>query len=436
MFSENFLWGAASASAQVEGAYLEDGKGLSIWDVAPKDKIRFGENCHIACDHYHRFRDDIALMKKIGLKVYRFSLSWPRIQPSEGAVNQKGIAFYRQLIDELKANGIVPMVTLYHWDMPVWVHQQGGWHNEKIIDLFLQYTEIIVNAFSDQIQWWMTFNEPYSFLHNGYVTGVHAPFEQDRSDFSRITVHCLRANAGAVQIIRRHAKCTPKIGIAVGSQCSIPCNSSASAVEAAYKKTFESPLGTLINRWWCDPMLLGQFVKLDDQHQISAELARTLQCDLDFIGLNLYQPFDSDAADRDHPDPNRRTDLGWPIDGRCMYWNVRFFWERYQLPILISENGAAFSDRISPDGAVHDPRRSDYLKEHLTNLKQAAKENIPVLGYLYWSIMDNFEWAEGYAPRFGIIYVDYTSQKRILKDSAESFRQIIESNGSILPAGK
>ncbi len=432
MFSENFLWGAASASAQVEGAYLADSKGLSIWDVAPEDRIRGGSSCHIACDHYHLFREDVALMKKMGLKAYRFSVSWPRIQPKQNTVNPEGITFYQQLVAELKQAGIEPMVTLYHWDMPLWVYELGGWHDEKIVDLFEQYTKIVVDALSDQVQWWMTFNEPYSFLYNGHVTGIHAPFEQNWDAFGKISIHCMKANAAAVQIIRKNAKRTPKVGVAFGSQCSIPSDHTRSAVERSRQKTFNSQLGTLINRWWCDPMVLGQGLRLDETHHISDDTAKALKCDLDFIGLNIYQPFDSDAPDRDDPNPDRRTALGWPIDGRCMYWNVRYFWERYKLPILISENGIAVADRVLPDGAVCDIRRSDYITEHITNLKQAAKENIPVLGYMYWSVMDNFEWAEGYDPRFGLVYVDYSSQKRILKNSAETYRQIIQSNGECL----
>lgn len=432
MFTDNFLWGAASASTQVEGAYAEDGKGLSIWDIAPSEKIRQGANCHIACDHYHRFREDVALMKKMGLKAYRFSVSWPRIQPEEDRINPEGISFYRELVQELKNAGIEPLITLYHWDLPVWVQQAGGWRSDRIVEWFVRYTQIVVENLSDHVQWWMTFNEPLNFLYNGYVTGYHSPFIQDSAALQPITIHCLQANAEAIKAIRKTAKLTPKVGIAVGSQCAIPKNSSSQAMETAYKETFDSYLGTLINRWWCDPMILGQAVQLDESNSISQELAQSLKCDFDFIGMNIYQPFDSEAADRDNPDPDQRTSMGWPIISTCMYWNIRFFWERYGLPILITENGAAFEDTLTPEGTVHDPRRSDYIRDHLVNLKQAAAEGIPVLGYLYWSIMDNFEWTMGYDPRFGLIYIDYATQERILKDSAQVYRQIIETNGKNL----
>lgn len=431
-FSEDFLWGAASASAQIEGAFDADGKGLSIWDIAPVDKIRCSENCHLSCDHYHRFREDVALMKQMGLKAYRFSVSWPRIQPSKGTVNPDGIDFYRQLVKELKDAGIEPMVTLYHWDMPVWVYESGGWTQGEIIELFTQYTKIVVDALSDQVQWWMTFNEPYSFLYNGYVTGVHAPFVQNRDIFTQISENCLRANAAAVHTIRQNAVLPPKIGIALGSQCSIPKNDTQQAVAEASQNTFDSPLGLLINRWWCDPMIFGKGVTLNETHQITDQSAQAMKCRLDFIGLNIYQPFDSDAVDRDCPNPDRRTGLGWPIDGRCLYWNVRFFFERYGVPILISENGMSDPDTVTTDGAVHDERRIRFIEEYLRYLKQAAQEQIPLLGYLHWSVMDNFEWAEGYGPRFGLAYVDYPSQRRILKDSAIVYRTIIESNGSNL----
>ncbi len=431
-FSDNFLWGAASAATQVEGGYNIDGKGLSIWDIAPEDKIRNGENCHLACDHYHRFREDVALMKEMGLKAYRFSISWPRIQPAQGTQNPDGIRFYRELIKALKDAEIEPIVTLYHWDLPLWIYQLGGWYREEIITLFNEYVKIVVDSFSDQVTWWMTFNEPYSFLYNGYVTGVHAPFLQDWDSFTELSRHCLRANALAVQTIRQHAITPPKIGIALGSQCSIPQSCYESAIEISRNKTFDSPLGALINRWWCDPMILGKGVILDEKHQISNEEAKEMKCQLDFIGLNIYQPFDSDAADKDNPDPARRTGLGWPIDGRCMYWNIRFFYERYGIPLLIAENGMSDPDTVAPDGNVYDDRRIAYMEEYLHHLKEAVKENIPVLGYLHWSIMDNFEWAEGYTPRFGLIYVDYSSQKRILKSSAIAYRKIIQTNGSAL----
>ena len=432
MFPEQFLWGAASASAQIEGGFEQDGKCLSIWDTAPKDKIKNGENCHTACDHYHLFREDVALMKQMGLKAYRFSVSWPRIQPQKGAINQQGIDFYRQLATELRNAGIEPMVTLYHWDMPMWVHECGGWRQEEIVELFAEYTKIVVDALSDQVKWWMTFNEPHCFLYNGYVTGVHAPFEQDYAAFTKICENCLRANAAAVRTIRKYAKLTPKVGIALSSQCSIPCDSTPEAIEKARQNTFNSPLGTLVNRWWCDPMVHGKGVRLDEVHEITEQTAQAIKCDLDFIALNIYQPFDTDAVDRDQPDPDRRTGLGWPIDGRCLYWNTRFFYERYGLPILISENGMADPDTVTPDGAVHDRRRIAFIREYLGNLKQAAKDGIPLLGYLHWSVMDNFEWAEGYDPRFGLVYVDYATQKRILKDSAAVYRTIIETNGRTL----
>lgn len=431
-FPPQFLWGAASASAQIEGGYNEDGKGLSIWDVAPADKIRSAENCHQACDHYHRFREDVALMKQLGLKAYRFSISWSRIQPAKGTINSTGLRFYQELVQELKNSGIEPIVTLYHWDMPVWVFENGGWYSEEIVELFNEYTKIVVEALSYQVQWWVTFNEPYSFLYNGNVTGIHAPFQQNWEHFTTLSVHCLRANAVAVQTIRQHAVLPPKIGIALGSQCSIPRSHTAQALSHSKQKTFQSPLGLLINSWWCDPMLLGKGVTLDDTHRISGQTAQTLKCRLDFIGLNIYQPFDDEVVDRDCPDPNKRTGLGWPIDAECMYWNVRFFFERYGLPILITENGMSDPDTLTPDGAVHDPRRTAYIKEHLHYLKKAAQDNIPILGYLHWSIMDNFEWAEGYTPRFGLLYVDYPSQKRIVKDSAFEYRTIIQTNGAYL----
>ena len=256
-FPKDFLWGAASAAAQVEGGWQEAGRGPSIWDIAPKNKIKNGEDCHIACDHYHRYREDVALMKEIGLKSYRFSISWSRIQPEKGKINSKGIAFYVNLVRELKNAGIEPLVTIFHWDLPVWVYEEGGWLSEKIIPLFAEYTKIVVEALSDQVTYWMPMNEPQGFILNGYLQGAHAPFQHKFLAINRIIRICMLAFARSVGVIRKYAKKPPKVGIAMASGAFVPEDESQRAVSEARRKSFYQGLGAIENRLWCAPILLG-----------------------------------------------------------------------------------------------------------------------------------------------------------------------------------
>ena len=434
-FSENFLWGAASASAQVEGAWNEDGKSPSIWDAAPKKKIRHGEDCHTACDHYHRFREDVALMKEIGLKSYRFSISWPRVIPEEGKVNAAGLKFYSDLVDELLAAGIEPLVTIFHWDLPQWVYEKGGWKSEAIVPLFAAYTRTVVEALSDRVTYWMTVNEPGCFIMNGYLQGVHAPFKRDYMSLSRLSRICMLAHGAAVQTIRQYAKKKPLVGAAFSSGAFIPENETKAAVEKARKNSVEAGNGLMANRWWMDPMILGKPVRAYGVFATKQKDMAAICQPLDFMGLNIYTPLNySDwGKNTEKAAPGiARNALGWVIDERVMYWNVKFIYERYHLPIMITENGVAQHDLISLDGQVHDPNRSDFICRYLKELKRAVSEEIPVIGYQHWSVMDNFEWAEGYDPRFGLIYVDYPTKKRIIKDSARVYQRIIETNGSEL----
>lgn len=433
-FPDGFLWGAASASAQIEGAYLEDGRTPSIWDAAKKKQVKHGESCHTACDHYHRYREDVALMKEIGLKSYRFSVSWSRVMPEEGKVNKKGLRFYSDLVDELIQNGIEPMVTIFHWDMPLWVYKKGGWLSEKIVPLFRDYAKVVVDALSDRVKWWMTINEPGCFIMNGYLQGVHAPFKRNYLALSKLTRNCMLAHAEVVKVIRQYAKKAPMVGAAFSTGAYVPESELETDIETARKKSVETGNGLMANRWWMDPMLLGKPVKAYGIFSSKEKDMANICQSLDFIGLNIYSSFNyGDWGDtKQAPEGTPRNSLGWVIDERVMYWNVRFIYERYHLPVMITENGLAASDTVSLDGKVHDPKRTDFLYRYLKELKRAIDEGIPVLGYLHWSIMDNFEWAEGYDPRFGLIYVDYPTQKRILKDSAMEYKKIIQANGACL----
>lgn len=433
VFPRDFLWGAATASAQIEGGWNEDGRTPSIWNVAPENKIHNGENCHISCDHYHRFREDVAIMKELGLKSYRFSLSWSRIIPEEGKVNEKGIAFYSALIDELLAAGIEPLITLYHWDLPVWMDKKGGWKTLEIRDRFLEYAAVVVDAFSDRVKYWITFNEPQCFLMNGYMQGIHAPFQRDYLCFPKISRTFMLTNAATVKLIREKAKTPPKVGLAFAAGAFIPKNENdLDSVEQARKKSFYKGMGTMNNRWWMDPILLGKPVQAYGIYHSRKRDMKDIQVKLDFIGINNYSAFNySDWGGDKKVDTTNlpKNSLGWVIDGRSMYWTVRFLYERYGVPIMITENGMSNLDTVNEYGEVCDDIRINYMDEYLHNLKQAMAEGVPVIGYQHWSLMDNFEWSEGYDPRFGLVYVDFKTGNRIIKKSGYHYKSIIETNG-------
>jgi len=432
-FPEGFLWGAATAAAQVEGGWQEGGRTPSIWDIAPENKIKNGDNCHRAADHYHRFQEDVALMKELGLKSYRFSLSWSRIIPEEGRVNPAGLAFYNELIDALLLAGIEPLVTLYHWDLPVWMHKKGGWRSEKVVGYFLEYAKAVVDAFSDRVQYWLTFNEPQCFLMNGYMQGVHAPFQRAYLSLSGFTRNFMLTHGETVKLIRGRAKKPPIIGIAFSSGAFIPADESdESSVEEARYRSFHKGMGTMNNRWWMDPILAGKPVRAYGvYHSNKRDMAIICQ-PLDFIGLNVYTAFNYSTWGGDKNvdlSKCRKTMLDWVIDGRSIYWAIRFIHERYGLPIMITENGMAANDAPDANGEIDDEARIDYTNEYLHYIKKAIDEGIPVMGYQHWSLLDNFEWAEGYAPRFGLIYVDFASGTRTIKRSGYHYRDIIRTNG-------
>lgn len=434
-FPKDFLWGAASSSAQIEGAWNEDGKTPSIWDVAPASKIKNGENCHTACDHYHRYKEDVAQMKQLGLKSYRFSVSWPRIMPQRGVINPKGIEFYNNLINELLAAGIEPMITLYHWDMPLWVHKEGGWKNPKIVDTYCQYVQEVINAFSDRVRYWMTFNEPQVFIMSAYVVGNFAPFEHRFFSFKKHLRHMLLAHGETVKLIRDTAKQTPIIGIAMASTTYIPDDDSPEGLQDARQKSFDSSVGEGSNSLYMDPIVLGKASKMLKKTLSMADL-EIISRPIDFIGINVYQPsngmFKKKKKEEIRENVQKEELMGWIIDSDCLYWTIRHYHDRYHLPIMVTENGMANADTVHEDGKVHDEVRVNYLHSFIPGVKKAIEEGITVLGYQYWSIMDNFEWCEGYGPRFGLIHVDYETQRRTIKDSGYAYAEIIRTNGANL----
>lgn len=450
---KNFIWGAAAASYQIEGAATEAGKGLSVWDTFShtEGKVKNGDHGDIACDHYHRFKEDIARMKELGLQAYRFSISWPRILPEgKGKVNPEGLAFYSRLVDELLSAGIEPYITLFHWDLPQTLYDLGGWSNRDITDWFADYVKVVVEALSDRVTNWMTVNEPQCHIILGHYDGSHAPGARVslREAFTMMH-HIHLAHGKAVKMIRSHAKKTPLISYVPNPGPGVPLTSSAEDLEAARAFTFSAAGGGLwSNTWWLDPVLTGaypqdglDFYKEDFPTDIIKDGDMELISQpLDYLGINLYQGTvvtkDSSRELGFAVVPRKtgfdKTALKWLVHPEIMYYVPKFLYERYHLPIIIAENGLSMPDWVSLDGKVHDPGRIDFMHRYLKELLKASSEGVDIRGFFYWSVMDNFEWAEGYNERFGLIHVDYETQKRTLKDSAYWYSNVIKTNGQSL----
>lgn len=446
-FCKDFLWGAASAAHQIEGAYLEDGKGMGIWDTFEQETgyIIRNENGNVACDHYHRYREDVAIMKELGLKSYRFSVSWPRVMPEGyGTVNEKGLQFYIDLVNELTEAGIEPMVTLFHWNLPTAIYELGGWENPQVVDWFEQYTDVVTTALGKKVKYWMTFNEPQLFIGAGLNAGVFAPFEKKSTEaLMRISKNVYLAHGKAVRIIRKNCQ-NSIVGMAPTGEIVIPRDMNAESIERARKLSFSMKKESFTSSitWWSDPIFFGKIP--EDAQAIFGECLPVLTEEeweivtepLDFYGFNIYQGLeDLDSTEEYGPyayPGSPKTSMDWNVTPEVLYWSCRFLYERYGKPIMITENGMSSFDWVSLDGKVHDPNRIDFLHRYLRSIKDAVSEGIPVLGYQYWSIMDNFEWINGYDKRFGLVYVDYRTQKRTIKDSACWYRDVIATNGEIL----
>lgn len=446
-FCKDFLWGAASAAHQIEGAYLEDGKGMGIWDTFEQETgyIIRNENGNVACDHYHRYREDVAIMKELGLKSYRFSVSWPRVMPEGyGTVNEKGLQFYIDLVNELTEAGIEPMVTLFHWNLPTAIYELGGWENPQVVDWFEQYTDVVTTALGKKVKYWMTFNEPQLFIGAGLNAGVFAPFEKKSTEaLMRISKNVYLAHGKAVRIIRKNCQ-NSIVGMAPTGEIVIPRDMNAESIERARKLSFSMKKENFTSSitWWSDPVFFGKIP--EDAQAIFGECLPVLTEEeweivtepLDFYGFNIYQGLeDLDSTEEYGPyayPGSPKTSMDWNVTPEVLYWSCRFLYERYGKPIMITENGMSSFDWVSLDGKVHDPNRIDFLHRYLRSIKDAVSEGIPVLGYQYWSIMDNFEWINGYDKRFGLVYVDYRTQKRTIKDSACWYRDVIATNGEIL----
>ena len=452
-FKEGFVWGAATASYQIEGAVNEGGRKPSVWDALCQRKgaIYQGHSGAVACDHYHRVKEDVALMKEIGLNAYRFSFSWSRVIPNgTGSVNPEGISFYDKLIDELLVAGITPYPTIFHWDYPQELYLRGGWLNRDSVDWFGEYTQVLAERFSDRVQNWFTHNEPPCFLGLGHVIGAHAPgLKLDWPDFYVATKHALMAHGRAVQVLRSHGKQPLRIGYVPISHIGIPADESPEAVAAASEYTFGTQTedrAFWYARLYLDPVLKGEWpsetveVLTKNGPSVSQSDLNEMHQPIDFLGLNFYNaPYVNQGPDGKpqvvaYADGFPRTGFDWPVTPEGLYWSIRFHHERYGLPMMITENGLSNLDWVGVDGQVHDPQRIDFTTRYLRSLHRAHAEGYPVDGYFHWSLMDNFEWAEGYKHRFGMIHVDFETQKRTPKDSARWYRNVIESNGACIAA--
>lgn len=430
VFPKDFVWGAATASYQIEGAWNEDGKGESIWDRFSHTPglVENGDTGDVACDHYYRYLDDIALMKQLGLKAYRFSIAWPRIFPNgRGSVNQKGLDFYSKLIEAILKAGIEPYVTLHHWDLPQALQDEGGWGNRSIVDSFADYAALMVKHFGDRIQKWTTFNEPWCIAFLGHRNGIHAPGLQDEKLSLQVAHHVLLAHGQAVQAMR-----------AVNSKIDAGIVLNLWTVESVTNDPADAPLlkrGWEENSgWFLDPLYYGRYPadRLAEYGplapQIQAGDFELIQQPLDFMGINFYNRSLLGNPKELVPEAEF-THMDWEVHPPALYRLLKKLKAEYPVPpVYIAENGAAYADELTPAGQVHDPARQSYLQRHFLAVHQAMAEEVDVRGYFVWSFMDNFEWAYGYAKRFGLVYVDYASQRRYIKDSGYWYQQVILRN--------
>ena len=445
---ENFAWGAASSSYQVEGAVNEDGRGISVWDMFCKQpgRILDGSSGQIACDHYRRYKEDIALMKELNLNAYRFSIAWPRIIPDgEGKPNEKGLDFYERLIDALLEAGITPYITLFHWDYPYQLFRKGSWMNPESPYWFQKYTEVVAKRLSGKLPFVFTFNEPQCFIGLSYNRTEHAPgIQYPLEDVLLMAHHVLLAHGLAVRTLRSLSPET-KVGYAPTGSAHFPASDSFEDIEAARRAYFS------IEDWifwsvslWNDPVFLGtypdEFMQKYGPYmpKIGADDMDIISTPLDFLGQNIYNG--SPVKDNGNGGYEYlRRDTGyasasnkWPVTPLSLYWGPVFLSDRYKVPLYITENGISCADVVSLDGKVHDPARIDFFHRYLSCLKKAVEDGVDIRGYFHWCLTDNFEWTKGYSDRFGLIYCNFETQQRIIKDSGYWYRDIIKSNGTLI----
>ncbi|MBN1891727.1 MAG: beta-glucosidase [Clostridiales bacterium] len=443
-FKTDFIWGVSTASFQIEGGSEPSERGLSVWDTfcETKGQVLGGHNARIASDHYHRIDEDISLIDRLGVKAYRFSVSWPRIIPEGiGKINNRGIDFYDHLIDSLLERGIEPYLTVFHWDLPYDLHIRGGWLNPSISDWIEEYARVLVDAFSDRVSNWITLNEPQCFINEGYRTGQHAPGLNLSDRELALAVHnALLAHGKIARVIRQSARKKPKISFAQSTPLSsIPLTDND--IVAASNRQFSLPddfasSGVI----YTDPIYKG-FYPVEYLNKfapilprIGADDMKVIAQPIDYFGINLYQGDmvsegpDGVAVVHDRAPGFAKTAFGWPVRPECMYWANRFCYERYGVPILITENGMSGNDWVHTDGKIHDGNRIDFIRRYLQSMKNAIDDGIDIQGYFHWSLIDNFEWARGYYERFGLVYVDFATGKRTVKDSGYFYRDVVTSH--------
>jgi len=443
VFPKNFIWGTASASYQIEGAVKEDGRGISIWDKFSHTpgRILNNQNGDVACDSYHKYKEDIKQLKWLGVDAYRFSVAWPRVIPNgTGKVNEKGLDYYERVVDELLKNGIKPFVTLYHWDLPQVLEDKGGWRKKDTSYAFADYSEVVVKRLSDRVKDWITLNEAPCCSYLGYKLGIHAPGARvSNKVYNQILFNLLLAHGLGLSVIRDFGGSTARAGIAHDIGTAAPATKSKADYEAAKKEWIRK------NSIWLDPLFFGKFSKADlklmgkDVPEYSNGEMLLISKPVDFFGINVYA-----LEDRCHISAKKngkvkkipisldapKTSFFWEITPEALSYNIRFACEIYNpKEIFITENGVAFNDVILQDGRIHDSQRVDFFKSYLAEAAKIVKEGYPLKGYFEWSLLDNFEWAAGYTQRFGMIYTDYLTQKRIPKDSAYFYKKLIKENG-------
>lgn len=448
-FPENFVWGAATAAYQIEGGAHEGGRGESIWDTFShtKGKVMHADTGDTACGSYSLWREDIELMKQLHLQAYRFSVAWPRVVPrGTGEVNEAGLDYYERLVDGLLKAGIEPHLTLYHWDLPQTLQDAGGWLNAATAHAFAAYAATVARRLKGKVKYYATFNEPQCIIGLGYGNGLHAPgYKLGDAAMAMAWSNLIYAHCLAAESIRREDPAALVGFVSTGRVCCPETNSEADIAAAR-----EMMFGLKGGEWAAcctaalDPICLGKwpevrgsaaqrvFANLPNEQLDALPLGR-----VDFIGMNIYNSVNVRAGQNgpeycERPAGFPRTSINWPITPECLEWGPRFVYERYGLPLYITENGLSCCDRVFLDGAVHDPERIDFTHRYLLALGRAAGSGVDLRGYFHWSLLDNFEWQNGYTERFGLVYVDYTTLKRTPKDSFAWYRGVIDTNGAEL----
>lgn len=443
-FPDGFVWGAATAAYQIEGAVNEDGRGLSIWDTFAHTAgaIERGENADVACDFYHKWPQDLDLMSELGLQAFRFSVAWPRVIPDGlGKVNKKGLDFYDRLVDALLAKGITPYLTLYHWDLPQALQDQGGWNNRETGQAFARYAEVVARRLGDRVQHWITLNEPMIHTMAGHLLGMHAPGKSNIFKVIQVGVNLMAAHGQGVMALRSVLPASGKIGIALNLSPVHPAEDTDRDQEAARRVDLAT------NRIFLEPILSGQMpAELGDvfgflKPRVNEQDLQLASQPIDFLGINYYTrnvmrhdaliPFIN--VNQVFPEGNEYSQM-WEIYPTGLFDILERVWKEFvqphqpQMRLLITENGVPVPDGVDLDERVRDERRIRYIQAHLEQVWRAVQAGVPVDGYLHWSLLDNFEWAHGYRMRFGLIYVDFETQKRIVKDSGRWFQQVIANN--------